>query len=167
MKDIILAHKQITHIIKRMAYQVYEDNISEEELIVAGVRGEGFILAQLIADELEKISDLNIELLAIEIDKKNQIEKDIVLNPKRSAEDLHQKSVVVIDDVLNSGSTLLFSLQPFLKQPMRQIKTAVLVNRNHKKYPVKADFKGISLSTSSHENVRVSLAPEAFQVVLE
>ena len=167
MKDIILAHKQITHIIKRMAYQVYEDNISEEELIVAGVRGEGFILAQLIADELEKISDLNIQLLAIEIDKKNPIEKDIVLNPKRNAEDLHQKSVVVIDDVLNSGSTLLFSLQPFLKQPIRQIKTAVLVNRNHKKYPVKADFKGISLSTSSHENVRVSLAPEAFQVVLE
>lgn len=167
MKDIILAHKQITHIIKRMAYQVYEDNISEEELIVAGVRGEGYILAQLIADELEKISYLNIELLAIEIDKKNPIEKDIVLNPKRNAEDLHQKSVVVIDDVLNSGSTLLFSLQPFLKQPMRQIKTAVLVNRNHKKYPVKADFKGISLSTSSHENVRVSLAPEAFQVVLE
>ncbi len=167
MKDIILAHKQITHIIKRMAYQVYEDNISEEELIVAGVRGEGYILAQLIADELEKISDLNIELLAIEIDKKNPIEKDIVLNPIRNAEDLHQKSVVVIDDVLNSGSTLLFSLQPFLKQPMRQIKTAVLVNRNHKKYPVKADFKGISLSTSSHENVRVSLAPEAFQVVLE
>jgi pyrimidine operon attenuation protein/uracil phosphoribosyltransferase len=167
MKDIILAHKQITHIIKRMAYQVYEDNISEEELIVAGVRGEGYILAQLIADELEKISDLNIELLAIEIDKKNPIEKDIVLNPKRNAEDLHQKSVVVIDDVLNSGSTLLFSLQPFLKQPVRQIKTAVLVNRNHKKYPVKADFKGISLSTSSHENVRVSLAPEAFQVVLE
>ena len=167
MKDIILAHKQITHIIKRMAYQVYEDNISEQELIVAGVQGEGFILAQLIADELEKISDLNIELLAIEIDKKNPIEKDIVLNPKRNAEDLHQKSVVVIDDVLNSGSTLLFSLQPFLKQPMRQIKTAVLVNRNHKKYPVKADFKGISLSTSSHENVRVSLAPEAFQVVLE
>lgn len=167
MKDIILAHKQITHIIKRMAYQVYEDNISEQELIVAGVRGEGFILAQLIADELEKISDLNIQLLAIEIDKKNPIEKDIVLNPKRNAEDLHQKSVVVIDDVLNSGSTLLFSLQPFLKQPMRQIKTAVLVNRNHKKYPVKADFKGISLSTSSHENVRVSLAPEAFQVVLE
>ena len=167
MKDIILAHKQITHIIKRMAYQVYEDNISEEELIVAGVRGEGYILAQLIAEELEKISDLNIELLAIEIDKKNPIEKDIVLNPIRNAEDLHQKSVVVIDDVLNSGSTLLFSLQPFLKQPMRQIKTAVLVNRNHKKYPVKADFKGISLSTSSHENVRVSLAPEAFQVVLE
>ena len=155
MKDIILAHKQITHIIKRMAYQVYEDNISEEDLIVAGVRGEGFILAQLIADELEKISDLNIELLAIEIDKKNPIEKDIVLNPKRNAEDLHQKSVVVIDDVLNSGSTLLFSLQPFLKQPMRQIKTAVLVNRNHKKYPVKADFKGISLSTSIKEHVVV------------
>ena len=167
MKDVILAHKQITHTIKRMAYQVYEDNISEQELIVAGVRGEGFILAQLIADELEKISDLNIQLLAVEIDKKNPIEKNIVLNPKRSAEDLYQKSVVVIDDVLNSGSTLLFSLQPFLKQPMRQIKTAVLVNRNHKKYPVKADFKGISLSTSSHENVRVSLAPEAFQVVLE
>ena len=167
MKDIILAHEQITHIIKRIAYQVYEDNISERELIVAGVRGEGFILAQLITEQLKEISDLNIQLLAIEMDKKNPIEKDIVLNPELDSQDLNQKSVVVIDDVLNSGSTLLFSLQSFLKQPMRQIKTAVLVNRNHKKYPVKADFKGISLSTSSHENVRVSLDRDSFQVVLE
>ncbi len=167
MKDIILAHNQITHIIKRIAYQVYEDNISEQELIVAGVRGEGFILAELITEQLKQISNLNIQLLAIEIDKKNPIENDIVLNPYLDSQDLNRKSVVIIDDVLNSGSTLLFSLQPFLKQPMRQIKTAVLVNRNHKKYPVKADFKGISLSTSSHENVRVSLDRDSFQVLLE
>ena len=65
------------------------------------------------------------------------------------------KSVVLVDDVLNSGTTLIYGVHHFLKTPLKQLKTAVLVNRNHKKYPVKADFKGISLSTSLQEHVHV------------
>ena len=65
------------------------------------------------------------------------------------------KSVVLVDDVLNSGTTLIYGVHHFLRVPLKQLKTAVLVNRNHKKYPVKADYKGISLSTSLQEQVKV------------
>jgi len=61
----------------------------------------------------------------------------------------------LVDDVLNSGTTLMYGIKHFLDVPLKRFKTAVLVNRNHKKYPVKADFKGISLSTSINEHVEV------------
>ena len=77
------------------------------------------------------------------------------------------KSVVLIDDVLNSGTSLIYGVKYFLEVPLKQFKTAVLVNRNHKKYPVKADFKGISLSTSLHERVKVRFKPDKDSAVLE
>jgi len=68
---------------------------------------------------------------------------------------LEDISVVVVDDVLNTGSTLMYAVKYLLEVPLIQLNTAVLVNRNHKKYPVKADFKGISLSTNLNEHVEV------------
>ena len=64
-------------------------------------------------------------------------------------------SLVLIDDVLSSGSTLIYGVKHFLEVPLIKFKTAVLVNRNHKNFPVKADFKGISLSTSLKEHIQV------------
>jgi pyrimidine operon attenuation protein/uracil phosphoribosyltransferase len=84
-----------------------------------------------------------------------------------SPEDYKNKSLVLIDDVLNSGTTLIYGVKHFLDVPLKQFKTAVLVNRNHKKYPVKADYKGISLSTSLHEHVNVVLEGKNFEAVLE
>ena len=84
-----------------------------------------------------------------------------------SSEDYKNKSLILVDDVLNSGTTLIYGVRHFLNVPLKQFKTAVLVNRNHKKYPVKADFKGISLSTSLHEHVHVVLEGKAFEAVLE
>ena len=69
--------------------------------------------------------------------------------------DYKNKSLVLVDDVLNSGTTLIYGVKYFLDVPLKRFKTAVLVNRNHKKYPVKADFKGISLSTSIKEHIQV------------
>ena len=83
-----------------------------------------------------------------------------------SASDYENKSVILIDDVLNSGATLIYGVKHFLNVPLKQFKTAVLVNRNHKKYPVKADFKGISLSTSLNEHVKVDFTPNQFKVFL-
>ena len=83
------------------------------------------------------------------------------------SEDVYKnKSVILVDDVLNSGSTLIYAVSHFLKVPLQQFKTAVLVDRNHKKYPVKADYKGISLSTSINENVVVTFSPK-MKVTLE
>jgi pyrimidine operon attenuation protein / uracil phosphoribosyltransferase len=160
----ILTHQDIKHKIRRIAYQIYESNVDETELILAGIADNGYILAKKLKIELNKISDLNIILCKVIIDKKNPRN---VITTSISENDYTNKSVVLIDDVLNSGTTLIYGVKHFLNVPLKRFKTAVLVNRNHKKYPVKADFKGISLSTSLNEHVCVNLEGNAFEAFLE
>lgn len=153
-KNIILNHQEITNKIRRIAYQIYESNVYETEVILAGIDKNGYQLANELKTILETISEIKPLLCKVVIDKKNP------LNPIETsieAKDYQNKSVVLIDDVLNSGTTLIYGVKHFLNVPLKQFKTAVLVNRNHKKYPVKADFKGISLSTSLHEHIYVNL----------
>jgi len=92
------------------------------------------------------------------MDKENPLESGVITSLDTKA--YKNKSVVLVDDVLNSGTTLIYGVHHFLKTPLKQLKTAVLVNRNHKKYPVKADFKGISLSTSLNEHIKVEFKPK-------
>ena len=163
-KQIILNHQEINHKIRRIAYQIYENNVNETEVILAGIDANGYILAKKLKATLDKISDLNSVLCKVVIDKKNP------LNPITTSvapSDYSNKSIVLIDDVLNSGSTLIYGVKHFLDVPVTQFKTAVLVNRNHKKYPVKADFKGISLSTSLNEHVEVILTGKVFEAFLK
>nr|WP_321231004.1 phosphoribosyltransferase family protein [uncultured Psychroserpens sp.] len=163
-KNIILDHQEIQHKIKRIAYQIYECNIDEEEIILAGIEDNGFILAKKLKQVLEKISDITPVLCKVTIDKKNPLND---IKTSLTKEEYSNKSIVLIDDVLNSGSTLIYGVKHFLDVPLKQFKTAVLVNRNHKKYPVKADFKGISLSTSLHEHVEIDLTSKAYQAFLK
>lgn len=165
LKDnVILNHKEIQHKIKRIAFQIYENNVDESEVIIAGIGNNGFIFAKKLKAVLEKISDITPKLCKVIIDKKNPLSE---ISTSLKPEEYTNKSVVLVDDVLNSGTTLIYSVKHFLNVPLKQFKTAVLVNRNHKKYPVKADFKGISLSTSLHEHVEVDLKGKTHQVVLE
>jgi pyrimidine operon attenuation protein/uracil phosphoribosyltransferase len=164
MKDTILTHEQIVHILRRIAYQILESNASEKELTIAGIDGSGYLLAQKIAEELQTVSLLSIEVIKVSLNKKAPKSSEVTLD---SAADLSNKSVVLVDDVLNSGATLMFGCVPFLEQGVRKLKTAVLVNRNHKRYPVKADFKGISLSTSIQTHVEVSLEKNKYSAHLE
>lgn len=154
MKDHhpILNQEQIRHKIRRIAYQIYESNIKEKEIIIAGIANKGFELAKKLEKELKEISPIETRLCKVEIDKKNPLGK---ITTSISSEEYQNKSIVLVDDVLNSGTTLIYGVRHFLKVPLKQFKTAVLVDRNHKKYPVKADFKGISLSTSLSETVKV------------
>jgi len=153
----ILNHAEIQHKIRRMAYQIYEANVREQEIVVAGIASNGFILARKIADVLEKISPLKITLCEVIINKKAP---RAPVKTSLSRELYADKSLVLVDDVLNSGSTLIYGVRHFLDVSLKHFKTAVLVNRNHKKYPVKADFKGISLSTSLQEHVQVVFGDE-------
>ncbi|WP_299013580.1 phosphoribosyltransferase family protein [uncultured Polaribacter sp.] len=150
---IILNNQQINQKIKRIAYQIYESNTSEKEVIIAGIIGNGYIFAKKIATILENISDLKVILCEVNINKKKPLEK---VSTSIAITEYKKKSLVLVDDVLNSGTTLIYGIKHFLDVPLKRFKTAVLVNRNHKKYPVKADFKGISLSTSINEHVQVS-----------
>ncbi len=150
--SVILDHDQIQHKIRRIAYQILESNVNEKEIIIAGIEKNGFVFAEKIKAMLEDISDASILLCRVQIDKKNPIS---TISTSIEVKDYENKALVLVDDVLNSGTTLIYGVKHFLDVPLKNFKTAVLVNRNHKKYPVKADFKGISLSTSLQEHVTV------------
>lgn len=162
--NVILNHDEINHKIRRIAFQIYENNVNEKEVILAGIDSNGYIFAKKLKTVLQKISDINPILCKVSIDKKKP---HLPIKTSIQPEDYENKSLVLVDDVLNSGTTLIYGVKHFLNVPLKQFKTAVLVNRNHKKYPVKADFKGISLSTSLHEHVNVVLDGKKFEVVLE
>lgn len=153
----------IKHSTRRIAYQIYETNFNHKSIYMIGVAKSGVLFAKSIITVLKEISDLDIHFIQLEINK-----KDPHL-PIKTSEDLSvlkNQSVVLVDDVLNTGSTLIYAVKHLLEVPLKQLKTAVLVNRNHKNYPIKADFKGISLSTSINEHIEVNLNPKSEGVYL-
>ncbi len=151
-KKKILNNLQIKKKIKRISLQIIESNNSEEEIIIGGIEKNGFIISKKISDEIKNNSDIKVKLCKIIIDKKNPRKQ---ISTSLKLEDYQNKSIVLIDDVLNSGSTLIYAVKHFLDTDIKKIKTAVLVDRNHKKFPIKADFKGLSLSTSIQNHVEV------------
>ena len=151
-KNIILTSQQIQQKIKRIAYQILESNSNEKEIVIAGITSNGFLFAKEIEKELSKISTISILMCEVIIDKKKPLSP---IKTSITSDVYKNKSLVLVDDVLNSGATLIYGIKHFLEVPLKRFKTAVLVNRNHKKYPVKADFKGISLSITLQEHVTV------------
>lgn len=164
LNSLILNKTQIAHKIKRMAYQVYESNVDESEVVIAGIKENGYILAEKIKVEVEKISPIKVILCEVIIDKKDPTNP---ITTSLSADEYINKSLLLVDDVLHSGTTLIYGVKHFLEVPLKQFKTAVLVDRNHKKYPIKADFKGISLSTSFNENINVIFEENDDRAILE
>ncbi|WP_353084798.1 phosphoribosyltransferase family protein [Flavobacterium sp.] len=148
----ILSQSEIDHKIKRIAYQIYETFVEEESIVIAGIASNGYIFAEKIARVLKTISPLEVILCEVKMNKQNPNSE---ISTSISKEAYQNKGIVLVDDVLNSGSNLMYGVKHFLDVPLKKFKTAVLVDRNHKKYPIKVDFKGISLSTSSLEHVTV------------
>ena len=151
-KNIILSHSEIEHKIRRIAYQIYETFVDEDQVVIAGISSNGYIFAQKLSQSLSTISELKVLLCEVHIDKNNPSGPITTSLPP---DQYSNKSLILVDDVLNSGTTLVYGVKHFLEVPLTKFKTAVLVDRNHKKFPVKADFKGISLSTSLLEHVQV------------
>ena len=148
----ILNNDQIEHKIRRIAYQILEVNSDEKEIVIAGIVTNGYVFANKLKKSIEQISKIKVTLCEVHIDKGNPLN---AIQTSLVPEAYQNKSLVLVDDVLSSGSTLMYGVKHFLEVPLKNFKTAVLVNRNHKKYPVKADFKGISLSTTLQNNITV------------
>lgn len=155
---LILNAEQIRQKIRRIAFQIYENNVDESALILAGVVGEGYVLAQALAQALRSIAPFAVELLQIELDKAQPSQP--VIQADHEAADYINKVVILVDDVLYTGRTLAFSMQPFLSVPVHKLQVAVLVDRNHPRYPVLADYKGYELSTTLTEHVDVVLSDQ-------
>jgi pyrimidine operon attenuation protein / uracil phosphoribosyltransferase len=161
-KTLILNSKQIEQKINRIAYQIYENHYGEKEIIIAGIAENGYLLAQQIATVLGKITTIKLKLIKIIIDKKNPAASEIKISLKEK--ELENKVIVLVDDVLNSGKTLIFGAKPFLTSAVKCLTTAVLVDRGHNRYPIKADFVGLSLSTTLQEHITVELNKKGKEV---
>ncbi|MFD2162510.1 phosphoribosyltransferase family protein [Paradesertivirga mongoliensis] len=153
-KILILDKKQIRQKITRMSYQIWEDNLEESELIIAGIIDSGYTLAKRLQKELQRVSGIKVTLMKISLDKDSSHLKADTDIP---VENCTNKVVILADDVLNSGRTLAYGLGVFLNTPLKKLRTAVLVNRSHRKFPISADFTGLDLATIIKEHVDVIL----------
>lgn len=142
--------------IRRMAYQIYENNFEESTLIIAGIQGEGFAMAEYLVEELRTISSIQIIVAKVSFDKSATTQPDILI--ESDVDTFKDKPVILIDDVLNTGKTLAFCLRPFMTIPLKRLQVAVLVDRNHPKFPISADYIGYSLSTTLSEHIEVRLS---------
>ena len=148
----ILNQNAVGHKINRMVYEIWERNADQKELFIIGIQGVGSRLAEVFHKELSKISDLHLQLGHIHIDKEN-VHKEVLIN----FNNLKGKNVLVIDDVANSGKTLLYSLIPILRQLPKKVEIAVLVNRKHKLFPVRPDIIGHEVSTTIQDKILVRI----------
>ncbi len=151
MKTEVLDEDQILRICNRFAFQILENSIDSDVIHIIGIKEKGFDIAKIVERELKSITKKNISLSSIKIDKKNP--KDSVLSDSNLNNNID--TIFLIDDVLNTGKTLIYSLSFLLKFNFKSIKTLVLIDRNHKQFPIKVDYKGISLSTNINDNIKL------------
>ena len=151
-KNYILDQPTAARKLERMAYEIVENNLDEEQLLLVGIRENGSIIAHSIQELLQQISSIKSELIHLSLDKRSpgeiRLSKDL---------DFTGKVIIVIDDVANSGKTMLYALKPFLGFFPKKIQTLVMVERTHKAFPVNSDYVGISVSTTLQEHIYVEV----------
>lgn len=153
----VLNHEQIKKKITRMAYEIYERNLGSKAVVLAGISGMGMTLADLLAKELQAISPLKVEEVEVILDKSNLAEAEVKLSKNI---DLQGKTLLIVDDVLNTGKTLAYAMKPFLDIELYKMEVAVLVNRSHGLFPIRPDYTGYELSTTLNEHIRVDFSAE-------
>jgi pyrimidine operon attenuation protein / uracil phosphoribosyltransferase len=151
----ILNKWQTLQKIRRIAYQIYEGNFEETEIVFAGIYDRGYRFAQLLRDEFVKIAPIPANLVKISIDKANPMQSEVHLDCP--PEFLAHKVVIMTDDVLYSGRTFSYSLKPILDIPIKRLQTAVVVDRGHQQFPIAADYVGYALSTTIRQRIEVEL----------
>ena len=154
---LILDHTQIQQKINRIAYQILEDNLTEKEIIQAGIWGRGYKLALRLQKVLMEISDLKVTMLRVDLEKQNS---KLVASTDLDESKWRNKVIILVDDVLNSGKTLAYGLGVFLNTPHKKIRTVVLVDRSHKIFPIATDFVGLQMATVLKEHVDVIMDVE-------
>ena len=154
-KTLILNKAQTLQKITRIAYEIYENNPKEKEIYLAGIYDKGYQFAEILKVELEKVAPFKVVLIRIDLDKFTPQQGDVQLDIEVNK--LKNKTIILLDDVLNTGRTVAYSLKPFLNIAIKRLQTAVIVDRAHKNFPISADYVGYSLSTSLKENIEIIL----------
>ena len=155
MKNIILDSNDITNKIRRISFEIIEKNIEEKEIYLIGILPNGKYLSEKINSFIEDNSNIKVRLHFINIDKINLSVKGI--SPKEGIDRIKNKVIVLVDDVMNSASTFMYSINELLKYQPKEIQIAVLIERYYKSFPIAPNFRGLELSTSKSEHVKVEL----------
>ena len=150
MKKYIMDESSVSQKLKRLALEVLENNLNNEELVFIGIAKQGPIIAKALIHHIGKLSSIKTVLVTLHLDKDNptEISLDQEIN-------LNNKTIILVDDVTNTGKVLLYALKPLLEFQPKEIYTLVLVERTHKRYPVAANYKGLSIATTLQEHIKV------------
>ena len=151
-KNYILSPEVAAKKLRRMAFEILENNYGESSFILAGVRESGTVIAQTIQHLLSEIAGLKTELITVSLDKKNPT--TVTVSRPVNFKD---QVIILIDDVSNSGKTLLYAIKPFLDSSPKKIQTLVLVERSHNTFPVKPDYVGLSVATTLQAHIYVEV----------
>lgn len=151
--QVILNHQQIQQKAIRLGHQIIENCSEEKNIFIGGIIGNGYYLAKELSKIIQQNSSINVEVFEIEIDKEEPWSKGIKLSMDEAK--LKNGFIILVDDVINSGKTLQYALMKFLEQPTKSIKTVVLVDRTHRRYPIKADYFGLGLSTTLKDRIEI------------
>ena len=160
----ILDDKKIKKILKRISYQILEGNLDENEIFLIGIKKNGFEIAKLIKIELEKICDINIQIYPLIVDKKDLNKKILT---EIDLKKMNNKTAILVDDVLNTGKTLIHAVKYILNAQLLKLVTVVLIDRNHKKFPIKVDIKGTSISTSIKERIKLLIQKNKISAIFD
>jgi pyrimidine operon attenuation protein/uracil phosphoribosyltransferase len=158
-KNLILDSAQVRQKIKRMSFEIYEHNFKEKGIVIAGIDGQGYMLAKLLQKEVTSISDLQVKLVKVSLDKAIPQQSEVILDCE--LKDIRKKCIILVDDVLNTGRTFAYGLKPFLNIEVKKIEIAVLVNRSHTLFPIYPQYTGYELATTLREHVEVMLGKES------
>ena len=151
----ILDKSQISQKILRLSWEIYENNFNEGDIYLVGIGDKGLLIANIINENLRNISNLKPNVSKINFNR-DQPYDAIALSIPTDA--YKNKNVILVDDVLYSGRTLMYCSKAFLSIPLKKMSVLVLVDRNHNTYPIKANYVGLSLSTTLKEYIKVDLS---------
>ena len=158
--QIVLTKTQIDQKITRLAHQIIENSYGESHIYIGGICGNGKILANALGEIIKSNSDLELTIFEINLHKDQPLQHEI--NLSIDSESLKDSFIVLVDDLLNSGKTMQYALMKLLEKPVKAIKTVSLVDRRHRRYPIKADFVGITLTTTLQERVEMDLTQKDY-----
>ena len=157
-KTLVLNTVQIQQKIRRMAFEIYENNAKEKLLILAGIEGQGHAFAKILAKEIKAIAGIEVHVVKVSVDKFAETQSEVAIDATSS---FKKKVVILVDDVLNSGRTLAYAMKPFLETGVKKMEVAVLVNRSHTLFPITPTYTGYELSTTLTDHVEVKLGKDA------
>ncbi|MCI0752034.1 MAG: phosphoribosyltransferase [Flammeovirgaceae bacterium] len=157
-KNLILESVHVKKKIRRMAFEIYENNVKEKSIVMAGIDGQGYVLAKLLAKEVEQVSPIKTLLVKVSLNK--EAPQQNIIHLDCDDKEVRKKCIVLVDDVLNTGRTVAYGLKPFLDLEVKKIEVAVLVNRSHTLFPIYPNYIGYELSTTLKDHVEVVLGKE-------